>query len=74
MKRIKVLPDELALSQAPEGISIDDTALAPMGYHMGDNTDDWKDIESRKRALSYCPEISMITDMKLERELCTDPQ
>ena len=46
-----------------------------MGYHVregGQNLRDgvWKDPERRKQIFEYCPELSLIMDMKLERERC----
>ncbi|KAM5366696.1 hypothetical protein ACJZ2D_010372 [Fusarium nematophilum] len=47
----------------------------PMGYHVpahGGPLDsaDWASSGSRKSIFEYCPELSMIIDMKLERERC----
>lgn len=47
----------------------------PMGYQVrsggfGLNDDVWIDPETRKQIFDYCPELSMIMDMKLERERC----
>ena len=47
----------------------------PMGFHVRDGGRQladtvWKDPNRRKKILSYCPELSMIMDMKLERERC----
>jgi hypothetical protein len=46
-----------------------------MGYHVhvvdGHLPEEvWKKRENRQRIFDYCPEISMIMDMKLERERC----
>ena len=46
-----------------------------MGFHIADggkNLPDavWMDPEQRKEIFSYCPELSLIMDMKLERERC----
>jgi hypothetical protein len=47
----------------------------PMGYHLRmslgrlpENV--WKNKDQRKKIFEYCPEISMIMDMKLEIERC----
>jgi hypothetical protein len=47
----------------------------PMGYHV--RTVDghlpegvWKKKDDRQKIFNYCPELSMIMDMKLERERC----
>ncbi|CAM1505254.1 Fc.00g108910.m01.CDS01 [Cosmosporella sp. VM-42] len=78
MKRFRVLPGELA-SGTPSGTLIDNNPVMekPMGYHFqpnGNALDDqvWKDPRTRKQILEYCPELSMIVDMKLERERCPD--
>lgn len=47
----------------------------PMGYHIpdgGKNLPDnvWKNPTQRKKIFDYCPEVSLIMDMKLERERC----
>ncbi|KAH8821632.1 hypothetical protein F5884DRAFT_768528 [Xylogone sp. PMI_703] len=47
----------------------------PMGYHVregGNNLADdvWKSREKRKKIFDYCPELTMIMPMKLERERC----
>lgn len=47
----------------------------PMGYHLHKGTerlpeDVWKNKDQRKAIFEYCPEISMIMDMKLEIERC----
>ncbi|KAF4469948.1 hypothetical protein FALBO_3150 [Fusarium albosuccineum] len=47
----------------------------PMGYHVPDDGDQlnsrlWRNAETRKSILEYCPELHMILDMKLERERC----
>lgn len=46
-----------------------------MGFHVRDGgeklaDDVWKDPERRKKNFEYCPELSMIMPMKLERERC----
>jgi Protein of unknown function (DUF5672) len=47
----------------------------PMGYHvrtvnghLPENV--WKKREDRQKIFKYCPELSIIMDMKLERERC----
>jgi hypothetical protein len=47
----------------------------PMGFHVregGENLPDdvWKEPTRRKANFNYCPELSMIMPMKLERERC----
>jgi hypothetical protein len=44
-----------------------------MGYHVrADNLADdvWRDPVRRKSNFDYCPELSMVMDMKLEQERC----
>lgn len=48
-----------------------------MGYHVPQggktlNHEIWQNKELRKEVLEYCPELSLILDMKLERERCPD--
>ena len=48
----------------------------PMGYHLnpaGLRGEVWDDIHRRKHIFSYCPEIKIIMDMRLERERCPLP-
>lgn len=47
----------------------------PMGYHVregGRNLPErvWKEKDQRKEIFQYCPEVTMIMTMKLERERC----
>jgi hypothetical protein len=47
----------------------------PMGYHLrkinGRLPEDvWKEKDKRQKIFDYCPELSMIMDMKLDRERC----
>jgi len=47
----------------------------PMGYHIRSGAGRlpegvWKNKEQRKAIIKYCPEISIILDMKLEKERC----
>jgi len=47
-----------------------------MGFHVreggrGELADEvWRSPERRKQIFDYCPELSLIMDMKLERERC----
>lgn len=47
-----------------------------MGYYIGNSLDGamWKDPQLRRQILHYCPEVSLVLDMKLEREQCPEPQ
>ena len=76
-RRIMVLPGAVVASSAMEDrFSVEDTwHEKPMGYHVKDGGMElpdavWKSREQRKRIFDYCPEISMIMPMKLERERC----
>ena len=48
----------------------------PMGYYIGNSLDGaiWQDPQLRRQILHYCPEISLVLDMKLERERCPETQ
>lgn len=74
-KRITLLPG----AKVANGVQEDHFAVEdvwhekPMGYHVrADNLADdvWKDPIRRKSNFDYCPELSMIMNMKLERERC----
>jgi hypothetical protein len=76
-KRITLLPGAKVASGAQEDhFSVEDVYHEkPMGYHVregGENLADdvWKDPNRRKANFAYCPELSMIMPMKLERERC----
>lgn len=74
-KRITVLPGAKVANAAEEDhFSVEDVwHERPMGYHVraGNLAEDvWKDPARRKQIFEYCPELSMIMDMKLERERC----
>lgn len=79
MKRFKAMPgDETSTTPMTGGmITNQPLMINPMGYHIpaegpSPNDKTWKDLGSRKRILEYCPELSIIMDMKLERERCPD--
>ena len=47
----------------------------PMGFHVKDGGNQlaeavWKDPDQRQAIFEYCPELSLIMDMKLEMERC----
>ena len=47
----------------------------PMGFHVKDGGVDladtvWKNHSQRKSIFEYCPELSLLMDMKLEVERC----
>lgn len=75
-RRLWVLPGEKVTSGltalAVENVYVE----KPMGFHIpnsGKNLPDevWKNPEQRKKIFDYCPELSLIMDMKLERERCS---
>ncbi|EEU46648.1 uncharacterized protein NECHADRAFT_79451 [Fusarium vanettenii 77-13-4] len=77
MKRLRVHPGKAIVPgpSKPGLVGDHEQLVKPMGYHVplgGDHLDSplWRDTESRQNILDYCPELSMILDMKLERERC----
>ena len=79
-KRLWVLPGEKVASGTTGALAVEDVYVeSPMGYHIRDggsnlNDDVWKDHKQRKKILDYCPELSLIMNMKLERERCEGDQ
>ncbi|KKO98012.1 hypothetical protein THAR02_09886 [Trichoderma harzianum] len=77
-KRLWVLPDAKVASTLDDAIAVEDVYKErPMGYHVREgssnlNEDMWGDAARRKETFEYCPELSMIMDMKLERQRCPD--
>ncbi|QYS98284.1 DUF5672 domain-containing protein [Trichoderma simmonsii] len=77
-KRLWVLPDAKVASTLDDAIAIEDVYKErPMGYHVREgssnlNEDMWGDAARRNEIFEYCPELSMIMDMKLERQRCPD--
>ena len=75
-KRLWVLPGEKVAAGTSGVLAVEDVYMEnPMGYHIRDggsnlNDDVWKDHKQRKKILDYCPELSLIMNMKLERERC----
>jgi hypothetical protein len=57
-------------------LSVEDTYIPnSMGFHVRDGGNGladavWKDPTQRKAIFDYCPELSLIMDMKLEVERC----
>ncbi|KAF7554750.1 hypothetical protein G7046_g6721 [Stylonectria norvegica] len=77
-KRFESLPGEQA-RKLMNGEPMDEKTLVhrPLGYHVpADGStlggEMWRDPGSRKSILEYCPELSIIMEMKLERERCPD--
>ena len=74
------MPGERVAHQFQGAIAVENILLEkPMGYtvrggHGGGYLDHdvWKDAALRNRIFGYCPELSIIMGMKLERERCPD--
>ncbi|RFU73407.1 hypothetical protein TARUN_8848 [Trichoderma arundinaceum] len=77
-KRLWVLPGARVASKLDGAITIEDVYMErPMGYHVregGSNLNEkvWGEAARRREIFEYCPELSIIMDMKLERERCPD--
>ncbi|OHW92114.1 hypothetical protein CSPAE12_09124 [Colletotrichum incanum] len=77
-KRLWVMQGEKVAHGKKGVLSVEDVYMEkPMGYHIKDGGQSlsdkvWKDPKQRKKIFNYCPELSMIMDMKLERERCAD--
>lgn len=76
-KRVKVLPGSLvATAEQEDHFSVEDVFhVQPMGYHVREGgtvlpEGVWTDQAQRQAIFNYCPELSMIMPMKLERERC----
>ncbi|KAJ4309393.1 hypothetical protein N0V84_011522 [Fusarium piperis] len=77
MKRLSVRPGKTVVPgpSKPGLVGDHERLVKPMGYHVpldSDHLDSpvWRNAESRRNILNYCPELSIILDMKLERERC----
>ncbi|KAH8194846.1 hypothetical protein TruAng_010979 [Truncatella angustata] len=74
--RVWVLPGAKVASGTEGQLAVEDTYIPnSMGFHVrdgGNNLPDavWKDASQRKAIFEYCPELSLIMDMKLESERC----
>lgn len=74
--RVWVLPGAKVASGTQGQIAIEDTYIPnAMGIHVRDGGNSlpdevWKDPAQRKAIFDYCPEVSLIMDMKLEVERC----
>lgn len=77
-KRLRVLPGERVATGDEGVLAVEDVYYEkPMGFHVrggGEKLKEevWKNPERRKAIFEYCPELSLIMDMKLERERCDD--
>jgi hypothetical protein len=75
--RVSVLPGaKVANGDEEAHFSVEDIwHETPMGYHVRDGGTYladavWKSRIQRQKIFGYCPELSMIMPMKLERERC----
>lgn len=74
--RLWVLTGEKVATVADGVFAVEDYYVEnPMGFHIRDGGADlrdevWKNQVQRKAIFDYCPELSMIMDMKLDRERC----
>lgn len=73
-KRLWVLPGAKVASKVEGAIAVEGVYMErPMGYHVRNLDEEiGGDAARRREILEYCPELSMIMDMKLERERCPD--
>ncbi|TPX16323.1 uncharacterized protein E0L32_003972 [Thyridium curvatum] len=77
-KRLSIMPGEKVASGTNGALAVEDVYIeSPMGFHIREggaqlHDDVWADPVQRKKILDYCPELSIIMDMKLERERCED--
>ncbi|KAK7960969.1 hypothetical protein PG996_011610 [Apiospora saccharicola] len=77
-QRVSVLPGARVASAADGQLAVEDTYIPnPMGFHVRDGGNSlapevWKNHDQRKAIFDYCPELSLIMDMKLERERCSN--
>ncbi|KAI1331145.1 hypothetical protein F5Y16DRAFT_395580 [Xylariaceae sp. FL0255] len=74
--RVYILPGAKVAAGTDGQLAVEDLYIPDaMGYHVRDGGRGiadavWKDPAQRKVILDYCPEISLVMDMKLERERC----
>jgi hypothetical protein len=70
------MPDAKVAAGTDGALAVEDVYFEnAMGFHIQDGgagmkNEVWQNQEQRKRIFEYCPELSMIMDMKLERERC----
>lgn len=75
-QRLWTLPGAKVASGTVNALAAEDVyAERPMGYHLRDGgrgikDEMWSDPQQRHRIFEYCPEISLIMDMKLKAERC----
>ncbi|KAH8653402.1 hypothetical protein BX600DRAFT_77638 [Xylariales sp. PMI_506] len=74
--RLWVLPGARVASGTEGQLAVEDVYIQnPMGFHVRQggasmSEDVWLDRDRRKEIFTYCPELSLIMDMKLEVERC----
>ncbi|RYP31466.1 hypothetical protein DL767_005757 [Monosporascus sp. MG133] len=74
--RVTVLPGAKVASGENGQLAVEDIYMPnPMGFHVRDRGSQlaegiWNDPDRRKEIFDYCPELSLIMDMKLEVERC----
>ncbi|TAQ88302.1 hypothetical protein B7494_g3392 [Chlorociboria aeruginascens] len=80
-KRITLLPGAtVASGEEEDHFAVENIwHEKPIGYHVRDGGKElpeevWKDPQHRKDIFAYCPELSMIMPMKLERERCPEEE
>ena len=75
-KRVINLPGTKVAAGENGQLAVEDIYIPePMGFHVRDGGNHladavWKDPDQRKEIFTYCPELSLIMDMKLEMERC----
>jgi hypothetical protein len=75
-KRMYILPGAKVASGNDGVLAVEDVYMeSPMGFHVrngGMQLADavWKEPIQRKKIFDYCPELSLIMEMKLEKERC----
>ncbi|KAK3380080.1 hypothetical protein B0T24DRAFT_647428 [Lasiosphaeria ovina] len=75
-KRVYILPGAKVASGSDEAFAVEDVYIDnAMGYHVRNGGKEladtvWQEQERRHKIFDYCPELSMIMDMKLEQERC----
>ncbi|KAF3354301.1 hypothetical protein VDGD_09794 [Verticillium dahliae] len=75
-RRMWILPNAKVAAKEDGVLAVEDVYKEnPMGFHVRDggqslNSDVWKNAAQRKNIFNYCPELSLIMNMKLERERC----
>ncbi|KAI1375931.1 hypothetical protein F4677DRAFT_446091 [Hypoxylon crocopeplum] len=74
--RISTLPNTRVASNTRRQLAMKGTYFPSlMGFHVGDSIGQpsngwWDNSALRMKILNYCPELSIIMDMKLEKERC----